>query len=78
MNIIPLLCPGEHYFARYKYKKDNLGTNHSVNKSREEFGFIMRELAVLSKKTFQSDRKLYVTATNHVLNFKFRKFGGKT
>ena len=51
---------------------------HAVNQTRKEFGLVLREVAVLPSQAFQSNRKLHVARTDHVLNLKVFELRGKS
>jgi hypothetical protein len=75
VNFLANLGSRENNLAADEDEKNNLRLDHAVDETREELGFIRREIVVTRSKTFKTDGELDIARANNVLDFEVGKFG---
>jgi len=59
--------------ATNKDKKNDLGLDHSVDETREQFRLVGAEVVMARSKTFQANGELDIAGADNVLDFEVRK-----
>lgn len=65
----------EHDLTADEYQQNNLGLDHSVDKTREELRLVRAERVMLSSKTFKSNWESNVARADDVLNLEVSELG---
>lgn len=61
VNLLPHFGTGQDNLAGNENEEHNLGLDHTINQTREEFGLIGAEIVMARGKTFETDGELDVT-----------------
>lgn len=54
--------------SRYEDEEHDLGLDHSVDETREQFRFVRTEIVMAGRKTFQTNGELDVAGADNVLD----------
>ena len=68
VNLFSHFRTSQHNLPTDEYQKHNLGLDHSVDESREEFRFIRAEHVMAAGKAFETDGKSNVARADDILN----------
>jgi len=61
--------------ARDEDEKDDLGLDHTINKTREQLRLIRAEIVMARSKTLQTNRELDVAGADNVLDLEICELG---
>ena len=73
VDLFPNLRTSQDNLARDEDEEDDLGLDHTVDQTREQFRLVRAEIVMARSKTFQADRELDVAGADNVLDLEVRE-----
>lgn len=73
IDLLSNLCASQDDLARHEDEQDNLGLDHAVDETREQFRLVGAEIVMLRRKSFQANGELDVAGADNVLDLEVRK-----
>lgn len=75
VDLVADLGTCEHNLATHEDQEDDLGLDHAVNETREQFRFVGAEVVVARSQTLETDGKLDITGTDNILDLEVCELG---
>lgn len=75
VNLLSHFGTRQDNLAGDENEQHNLGLDHTVNQTREQFRLVRAEVVMARGKTFETNRELDVARADNVLDLEIRKLG---